>query len=87
METVFVEQQRIALRKNSGVHKPGTFSFYLIQMPSESLSLICVLQLMQNILKNFVYDKVTDEMEDVNFSEDLKTLIKIPTIQLIDQLG
>jgi DNA-directed RNA polymerase len=57
LEAVILEQQRISLRKNYGKgNKDTPVSMYLLQMPSEKIASICVIQLMKTLFRNFITD-------------------------------
>ena len=90
LETVIAEQQRIALRKgnlSSDMSKPG---FLILQMPSEKIASLCVMNLMKNLFSTFVTDIESKQKEDV-FIFDTKainsTKVGIKTVKFVDEIG
>ena len=54
LEAAISEQQRISLRKSKiGKHNPN---LYMLQMPADKISTICVIHLMKTLFKSFIED-------------------------------
>lgn len=88
LESAISEQQRISLRKhNLGTNNPA---LYLLQLPSEKISSLCVIHLMKTLFKSFVSDISHVQNEDAQMysSYSINTdKVRIPSISLFDELG
>lgn len=68
LETAISEQQKIFVKRGNIDPSRNNMGYYLIQMPSEKISAICVMHLMKQLFQQFVQDVR-------NFEEDF-SLIK-----------
>jgi hypothetical protein len=90
LEQSISEQQQIFIQRGNLDPQKSKIGYYLIQMPSEKIASICVLHLMKHLFRQFIHDirnyEEDDHLRDGEASSNY-TEVKIPAIQLFDELG
>ena len=91
LEDAIAEQQKIFIQRGNLDPQKSKIGYYLIQMPSEKIASLCVLHLMKHLFRQFIHD-IRNYEDEVNLSDsevsgDKSQEVKIPAIQLFDELG
>lgn len=93
MEASITEQQRIVVKRGNVDPRKDRLSFLLIQMPSDKMAALCIMHLMKHLFAQFLEEYKYDPEELALVTKDEKDLllrrqsIKIPSVQLFQQLG
>jgi hypothetical protein len=90
LENSIAEQQKIFIKRGNLDPSKSKIGYYLIQMPSEKIASLCVLHLMKHLFKQFIHDiRIVEDDENLKeFEDNLNSHeVKIPAIQLFDELG
>jgi hypothetical protein len=88
LESAIVEQQKIFVQQ--GNIDQSKIGFYIISMPSEQISSICVIYLMRYLMEHFVNNTSleADKMAQIREAQDFQhSEVKIPSVQLFTELG
>lgn len=86
MTAVITEQQKIAAKR--GAFDKNSIGYYLMAMPSEQISSLCVLHVMRHLFSEFVNDihkeaeKTSAERDEVQSPD-----VKILAVSLFSELG
>lgn len=89
MDTTLAEQQRIHIKKGNLDKKH--IAYYLLSLPSDQLSTLCVTHLMRHLMEEFV-NNTSKEAEKVAMTRDFdvefkSSDVKLPAVKLFVDLG